>query len=106
MIEKITPYLAEAKGIFSLLLHWFKASNHYIFDRFGLWGQIVLDLFLFYLIFVFLKTLFKITINLLGYVILPSFLLSGITSWLTSFPLINTLPIFLAFFLLVSFLRK
>ena len=106
MLEKIGPYLIEIKNIFFLLLHHFKALNHYIFEHFGLFGQIVLDLFLFYLIFLFFSTLFKIITNLLRYVVLPSLLLSGIVSWLTSFPLVSTLPIFLAFFLLVSFARK
>ena len=88
-----------------LPLEWFFSLNDYARDRFGFWGQLALNLAIFYLAFLILTRLLKTGFDMTKYVVLPGLILCGITSYFLPYAFIHLLPFCIAIMILINLLR-
>jgi hypothetical protein len=99
IIQEITKYLKEA-------LDWFWSLNLYIQQNFGVFAQIVFDLLLFYFLLMLLGKIFKATLALLFYILVPSLVLAFLTSLFIPYSFFNILPFFVCLLLGINLLRS
>ncbi len=99
ILQSISTYLRQALDLF-----W--SFNLYIQQHFGVFAQITFDLLFFYFLLVLLGKIFKATLNLVFYILVPSFVLSFLTSLLVPYPFFNILPFFVCAMIGINFLRS
>lgn len=99
IIHEIGSHLKEA-------LDWFWGFNLYIQQNFGVFAQIVFDLLFFYFLLVILGKIFKATLTLLFYILVPSFVLAFLTSLFVPYSFFNILPFFVCVLLGINLLRS
>jgi hypothetical protein len=99
IIQEIIKHLKEA-------LDWFWSFNLYIQQNFGVFAQIVFDLLFFYFLLMLLGKIFKATLHLLFYILVPSLVLAFLTSLFIPYPFFNILPFFVCLLLGINLLRS
>lgn len=86
-------------------LEWFSSFNLYIRDNFGTFALITFYLLLIYFVIMLLAKILKATLNLVFYILLPSFALSFLATFLVSYPFFNILPFFVCVMLGINLLK-
>jgi hypothetical protein len=99
IIQGITEHL---KGV----LDWFWSLNLYIQSHFGVFAQITFDLLFFYFLLMLLGKIFKATLTLLFYILVPSFVLAFLTSLFIPYPFFNILPFFVCLLLGINLIKS
>lgn len=97
-MQEIIPYLKEWLG-------WLLSFNLYIRENLGLFAQITFDLLLIYFVFLLLVKILKATLNLVFYILIPSFALSFLASFFIPYSFFNILPIFVCLTLGINLLK-
>ena len=97
-LQEIIPHLKEWLG-------WLLSFNLYIRENVGLFAQITFFLLIVYFVFLLLVKILKATLNLVFYILIPSFALSFLTSFFISYPLFNILPFFVCLMLGINLLK-
>jgi len=106
MFPKLFHILSSVVQNFTILLAWFKDTNLYFNDHFGLLGQLAFDLVLFYFLFLILSKIFKAAFDLVFYVVIPSLVLSFVTSFVLPFTFVTILPICVGLLIVVNIFRS
>jgi len=99
IVQEIIRYSKEA-------LDWFWSLNLYIQQNFGVFTQVAFDLLFFYFLLMLLGKIFKATLTLLLYILVPSFVLAFLTSLFIPYPFFNILPFFVCALLGINLLRS
>ncbi|HVP36154.1 MAG TPA: hypothetical protein VMT04_04085 [Terriglobales bacterium] len=99
IVQEIIKYLKET-------LDWFWGFNLYIQHNFGVFAQIIFDLLFFYFLLVLLGKIFKATLDLLFYILVPSFVLAFLTSLFIPYSFLNILPFFVCVLLGINLLKS
>ncbi|MCJ7498304.1 MAG: hypothetical protein MUO78_09280 [candidate division Zixibacteria bacterium] len=95
---EIIQYLKEWLG-------WLWSFNLYIRQNFGLFAQVTFDLLLLYFFLLLLVKIFKATLNLVFYILIPSLILSGLTSFIIPYSFFNILPFFVCLLIGINLLK-
>jgi hypothetical protein len=103
MFSKIIQGIVEHLKV---ALDWFWGFNLYIQQNFGVFAQIVFDLLFFYFLLILLGKIFKATLTLLFYILVPSFVLAFLTSLFIPYSFYNILPFFVCVLLGINLLRS
>jgi len=89
----------------NLPLDWFFHLNNYVEGHFGFFGQLALNLLIFYSAFLLASRVFKTSFEMLKFVVLPGFLLCGITSYFLPYAFVHLLPFCIGVMILINLLR-
>lgn len=89
----------------NLPLDWFFSLNDYVRDRFGFFGQLALNLLIFYSAFLLTSRLLKSGFELVKYVVLPGLILCGITSYFLPYTFVHLLPFSIGVMIIINLLR-
>jgi hypothetical protein len=91
---------------FGVLLDWFEKANVYFHDHFGLTGQLTFNLTLFGLLFLILMKISKAAFKAVAYVIIPSLILSFLTSFALPYSFLTVLPFCAGFLIVVNIIKS
>jgi hypothetical protein len=97
-LQMVLPHLKD-------WLEWFSAINLYLRDNFGTFALITFYLLLVYFVIMLLVKVLKAALNLVFYILLPSFALSFLASFLVSYPFFNILPFFICLLLGINLFK-
>jgi len=89
----------------NLPLDWFFNLNNYVGKHFGFFGQLALNLLLFYSAFLLATRVLKASFEMVKFVVLPGLILCGITSYFLPYTFINLLPFCIGVMVLINLLR-
>ncbi|MFQ6003139.1 MAG: hypothetical protein ACE5KJ_05270 [Candidatus Zixiibacteriota bacterium] len=87
------------------MLDWFEETNVYFNDNFGLMGQLTFNLILFSFLFLIFFKISKATFDFVFYVIIPSVVLSFLTSFVLPYTFVTALPFCLGLLIIVNIFR-
>jgi hypothetical protein len=100
-------HIANSVGqSFAVLLDWFEKANVYFHDHFGLTGQVTFNVALFGLLFLILMKISKAAFKAVAYVIIPSVILSFLTSFVLPCTFLTALPFCAGFLIAVNIIRS
>jgi hypothetical protein len=105
MYTRLSHIVDSLVQSFTVLLDWFEDANVYLQDHFGLVGQLVFYLVLFYFVSLVLFKISKAAFDLIFYVIIPSLVLSFVTSFILPFTFATILPICVGLLVVVNIFR-
>lgn len=84
---------------------WFVQLNHYVKGNFGFFAQVALNLAIFYFLFLLVTKMIKVAFDMLKFVVLPSLLLTGITSFFLPYTFFSLLPFSVGAMIIINLLR-
>ena len=90
---------------FTILRDWFENVNLYLYNHFGFWGQLAFCLVLIYFLLLILFKISKAAFDVVFYVIIPSLVLSFLTSFVLPFTFATVLPVCVALLIVVNVFR-
>jgi hypothetical protein len=93
-------------GVFALPIKLIEEANLFVYAHLGFWGQLAFDLILFYVLFLIAFKVTRALFDVAFYVIVPSVILSGVSSFLFPFAFVSILPVCLAALIVVNIFRS
>lgn len=105
MLLKIFHIFPETIQYLKEWLGWLWSFNLYIRENFGLFAQITFDLLLLYFFLMLLVKIFKAALNLVFYILIPSLILSGLTSFIIPYSFLNILPFFVCLLIGINLIK-
>jgi hypothetical protein len=91
---------------FTILVDGFKQACVHFYAHFGPFGQVAFILVLFYLIFLILCKILKASLDVVFYVVLPSVILSFLTSFVLPYTFVTVLPFCVGLLIVVNIFRS
>jgi hypothetical protein len=93
-------------GVFALPIKLIEEANLFVYAHLGFWGQLAFDLILFYVLFLIAFKITRALFDVAFYVIVPSVVLSWVSSFLFPFAFVSILPVCLAALIVVNIFRS
>ncbi len=81
-------------------------ANLFFYAHLGFWGQLAFDLILFYLLFLIAYKVIRAVFDVAFYVIVPSVILSLVSSFVFPFAFVAILPMCLAVLIMINIFRS
>ncbi len=106
MSPLLTQILNPMAGVFALPIKLIEEANLFVYAHLGFWGQLAFDLILFYVLFLIAFKVTRALFDVAFYVIVPSVVLSWVSSFLFPFAFVSILPVCLAALIVVNILRS
>jgi len=106
MAPVMTQILSSLLEVFALPIKWFQEVNLFLYAHLGFVGQLAFDLVLFYLLFLIAFKVTKAVFDTLFYVIVPSVILSLVSSFVLPFAFGSILPICVAVLIVINIFRS
>ena len=101
-----TSIIQNIFSVFETFARWIIQLNLYTHSQLGIFAQVALDLLIFYFLFLLISRVVKAMFDLTRYVILPSVILSGVTSFILPYSFLNLLPFFIGVLIVINLLRS
>jgi hypothetical protein len=101
-----TSIIQNIFSFFETFVRWIIQFNRYTHSQFGIFAQVALNLLIFYFLFLLVSRVVKAMFDLTRYVILPSVILSGITSFILPYGFLTLLPFFIGVLIVINLLRS
>ena len=105
ILADLIQHIEKFADKWNLPLEWFFSLNDYVLEHFGFFGQLALNLVIFYFAFLLLTRLLKSSLEMVKFVVLPGLILSGITSYFLPYTFVNLLPFCIGTMLIINLLR-
>ena len=105
ILTDLIQHIEKLVHKWNLPLDWFFYLNSYVSERFGFFGQLALNLVIFYFAFLVLTRLLKATLEMVKFVVLPGLILCGITSYFLPYTFVTLLPFCIGVMLIINLLR-
>lgn len=102
----LTQILNSALNVLGAPIRLIEEANLFVYDHLGFWGQLAFDLVLFYVLFLIAFKVTKALFDVAFYVVVPSLVLSWVSSFLLPFAFASILPVCLAALIVVNILRS
>jgi hypothetical protein len=102
----VTQILNAALDVLGAPIRLIEETNLFVYGHLGLWGQLAFDLVLFYLLFLIAFKVTKALFDVAFYVVVPSLVVSWVSSFLLPFTFTSILPVCLAALIVVNILRS
>lgn len=102
----LTQILNSAIQVLRAPIRLIEEANLVVYGHLGFWGQLAFDLVLFYVLFLIAFKVTKALFDVAFYVIVPSLVLSWVSSFLFPFAFASILPVCLAALIVVSIFRS
>ena len=102
----LTQILNSALQVFGTPIRLIEEANLFVYSYLGFWGQLAFDLVLFYVLFLIAFKVTKALFDVAFYVIVPSLVLSWVSSFLLPFAFASILPVCLAALIVVNIFRS
>ncbi|KPL00043.1 MAG: hypothetical protein AMJ91_05600 [candidate division Zixibacteria bacterium SM23_73_3] len=102
----ITQILNSIANVFTLPIKWIEEANLFFYAHLGFWGQLAFDLVLFYLLFLIAFKVTKALFDVTFYVIVPSLVLSWVSSFALPFAFGSILPVCVAALIVINIFRS
>ncbi len=106
MSPLLTQILNSMAGVFALPIKLIEEANLFVYAHLGFWGQLAFDLILFYVLFLIAFKITRALFDVAFYVIVPSVVLSWVSSFLFPFAFVSILPVCLAALIVVNIFRS
>ncbi|HEX9916409.1 MAG TPA: hypothetical protein VGB16_01610 [candidate division Zixibacteria bacterium] len=90
---------------FKTYFSWLDQLSQMAYKHFGLLGQMVFFILIFYLVYLIVTRIIKSIFDLALWVVLPSVLLSATAAYLLSFNFFQILPVCACLMIIISFVR-
>ena len=105
MFPKLSHIINSVVQTLTALLDWFEEANVYFHNHYGLMGQLAFNLVLFGFLFMILFKISKATIDFVFYVVIPSVVLSFLTSFVLPYTFVTILPLCVGILIVVNIFR-
>ena len=102
----LTQILNSTVQVLGAPIRLIEEANLFVYSHLGFWGQLAFDLVLFYVLFLIAFKVTKALFDVAFYVIVPSLVLSGVSSFLLPFAFASILPVCLAALIVVNIFRS
>lgn len=106
MSPLLTQILNSAVQVLGAPIRLIEEANLFVYAQLGFWGQLAFDLILFYVLFLIAFKVTRALFDVAFYVIVPSVVLSWVSSFLLPFAFASILPVCLAALIVVNILRS
>ena len=104
------PFLTQIANstaeVLALPIKLVEEANLFVYAHLGFWGQLAFDLVLFYLLFLVAFKVTKAVFDIAFYVIVPSVVLSLVSSFVLPFAFGSILPVCVAVLIVVNTFRS
>jgi hypothetical protein len=105
ILADLLQHISTLADKWNLPLEWFFNLNDYVFEHFGLFGQLALNLAIFYTAFLLLSKLLKASFEMVKCIVLPGLILCGITSYFLPYTFVHLLPFCIGIMIIINLLR-
>ncbi len=102
----ITQILNSLLEVFALPIKLVEEANLFVYAHLGFLGQLAFDLVLFYVLFLIAFKVTRALFDIAFYVIVPSVVLSCVTSFVLPFAFGSILPVCVAVLIVVNIFRS
>ena len=106
MPSVITQIINLATDVFALPIKLVEEANLFLYAHLGFWGQLAFDLILFYVLFLVAFKVTRALFDITFYVIVPSLVLSYVTSFVLPFAFGSILVVSVTLLIVVNIFRS
>lgn len=102
----ITRILNSTLEVLAVPIKLVEEANLFFYVHLGFWGQLAFDLVLFYVLFLIAFKVTRAVFDITFYVIVPSVVLSGVSSFVLPFAFGSILPVCIALLIVINIFRS
>lgn len=105
ILADLLQHIDKLAHSWNLPLNWFFNLNDYAREQFGFFGQLALNLVIFYCLFLLVSRLLKTGFEMVKFVVLPGLVLCGITSYFLPYAFVHLLPFCIGVMVMINLLK-